>query len=641
MSKIIEQWKNCKEDTLGSLLAKTLDTFLEGVFYADIRKQTRRFASWASQMQQKGHFGQFSGEAPTTAVFTQCLENAEKELKISRDLANAKKWPATVAAAKQVRRMEKLLEDTTFFVLQMMKVLPKHAPEQVSTDASDGKPQDVSTLSDKLRVTRLYPTLRDPSTAPPVSRGVIQAPLHEGGGAYGGQESYSSSEADTSEQRDTPTTARDVWVVNGGVFKAAPLTADAQYIDQTKTFLNSLPTESGDVNSTTLVGELRDKFRELPGFRSREVGNNVHDLKDKTPVRAFQLPLTRAIAGRGQETRTYNPFSLQDVALLKNKLPPLEKGGSTWINEFLKLNAGADLAIGDWRRVFTACSNVSALKTLEEKAGSVNLPDYDPLATVINTLWPTLREMYPLRLNTAELYNLPLMHGEKGATYLQRTREHWENHTGEDPMNAGDNLSLLYRGAVETSLPVKVRGALKRVVGLSAMDFALWSTHVTHYVDMEEDRSVQALQELTDMKGKLVKAQLQQVRQDVQKSENQLTVVPAGYANVRAPPGAYRGRRGGGNPNRQRTRFNNGNCFLCGQFGHWMNACPQFRGRQLHFNSQNVAEFDKPAPYNPTLHPAGRQTVSAPPVDQAHCVTQQTPPMVLLHTAPGERQLPV
>ena len=72
-----------------------------------------------------------------------------------------------------------------------------------------------------------------------------------------------------------------------------------------------------------------------------------------------------------------------------------------------------------------------------------------------------------------------------------------------------------------------------------------------------------------------------------------------------------------------------------------MKACPQFRGRQLHFNSQNVAEFDKPAPYNPTLHPAGGQTVSAPPVDQAHCVTQQMPPMVLLHTAPGEHQLPV
>ena len=370
-----------------------------------------------------------------------------------------------------------------------------------------------------------------------------------------------------------------------------------QYLTQTKTFINSLTSDCDPPrNDASLLASRQPEMAiELsswvqgaahPGYQPHVARNNIHDCRDRSPLRAYQMPLTRAVLSRGQETHTYTPFALQDVAMLKQSLPPLDKGGSLWINEFLKLNAGADLAIGDWRRVFSACTNVSALTALENEVGSVDLPDREPLSRIINTLWPKLREAYPLRLNTSDLYSIPLKAGERGTAYLQRTREHWENYIGEDPMTAEASLTMLYRGAVESSMPTPIKESLKRVVGLSAMEFSMWAMYITHHIDLEEDRSAQAVKNLAELHGQLINIQLQQAKDVANQTqvEKQLTVTANRDFMAGSPKKGYKERyKSNRNTNFSRKKNPNTLCFQCGQHGHWRGQCPQNPARRHGF----------------------------------------------------------
>ena len=635
MAKYVEEWKSSAADTLGSLLHKTLDKWLEKVLFADIKFQTKRFVEWVRQMQDRGHFGQFSGVAPTRALFARCLEESEMELKRFRNFANEQKWPFKAVAVRQAHKAEKFHNDTMCFILELLKLVPNEAIGQ--KEKIEQTKHSVPRTQEKKPA--LYPTLKDP---PPYGeQGALQMPLQKEQGAAALSPSFSGSSTQDLGATDPN---NDVWVIKGGVVRADPLVGDTQYVSQTKTYIDSLVTS--DAASTNdplpmLARELRERLQDGSVNRPREVRNNIHDCRDKSPLKAYQMPLARAVVGRGQEVRTYTPFALQDVVLLKQALPPLEKGGSPWINEFLKQNAGIDLAIGDWRRVFSACSNVSALTALEEKVGSINLSDQDPLSTVIDRLWPVMREVYPLKLNTSELYNLPLKTGERGATYLQRTREYWELHTGEDPLSAEDSVALLYRGAVETSLPTPIRESLRRVVGLSAMDFSMWSTYIVHYIDLEEDRSAQALKNLTEMKGQLVKAQLQQAKDEANQNrvDKQMAVMSAGNYNNnsnRTQQKVFRGGRGGfRNPTQSGNRMPVTNaCFYCGQYGHWRKDCPKLF-------LDNRSGFTRPLPVNsmPCYGPAGQQSVPPPPFNPSHQAEQRSV-SAGPHMAPGERQMP-
>ena len=656
--KYVEEWKLCAVDTLGSVLYKTLDKWLDKVLFADIKFQTKRFVEWAREMQRRGHFGLFSGPAPARALFARCLDESEGELKRLRDFANGQKWPFRTVAVRQVHKAERFHGDTMCFILELLKVLPNEAaghkecevqkvmvaqevarvPRVAGVQKEYGVQMGSSVPPAQEKVPNLYPTLTDP---PPYGdRKELQMPLHRGQDAA----SFSGSSVQDLGNTDPQT---DVWVIKGGVVRADPLIGSPQYVDQTRTYIDSLATGADtSANDSSpaanalpkLALELSERLHDSSISRPREVRNNIHDCRDKSPLKAYQMPLARAVVGRGQEVRTYTPFALQDVALLKQALPPLEKGGSPWINEFLKQNAGNDLAIGDWRRVFSACSNVSALTALEEKVGTINLPDQDPLSTVIDRLWPVMREVYPLKLTASELYSLPLKPGERGAMYLQRTREYWELHTGEDPLSADDSVSLLYRGAVETSMPTPIKESLKRVVGLSAMDFSMWTTYIVHYIDLEDEKSAQAFKNLADMKGQLVKVQLQQAKDEVSqnKADRQMTVMPAGNSNNRAQQREFRGvRRGFRNSNQSGNGIPDMNaCFYCRQYGHWKKNCPK-----LFLDSrQGVAQ---PMPVNsmPYYGPAGQQSVPPPPFNPS-CQTGQQLVPTGPHLAPGERQMP-
>lgn len=47
---------------------------------------------------------------------------------------------------------------------------------------------------------------------------------------------------------------------------------------------------------------------------------------------------------------------------------------------------------------------------------------------------------------------------------------------------------MLFRGAVEASLPSSIRAIFKQVVGLSGSDFHMWTSDVTQYIDNELEK---------------------------------------------------------------------------------------------------------------------------------------------------------
>lgn len=114
---------------------------------------------------------------------------------------------------------------------------------------------------------------------------------------------------------------------------------------------------------------------------------------------------------------------------------------------------------------------------------------------------------------SAALCNIPPRQGEKGADYLMRTRELWQQKTGEDPVGE-DTVGKLFRGAVENSLPKSVQDRLRTTIGLNAMGYKYWEEHIRVYLDNEIERQAKEDKELRGIQAQLAKAQLKKMRDE-------------------------------------------------------------------------------------------------------------------------------
>ena len=65
-------------------------------------------------------------------------------------------------------------------------------------------------------------------------------------------------------------------------------------------------------------------------------------------------------------------------------------------------------------------------------------------------------------------------------------RDLWKERTGEDP-TSGETIEVLFRIAVEASLPSSVQTTLKKVISLLYMTYAVWAAHITQYIDNKLD----------------------------------------------------------------------------------------------------------------------------------------------------------
>ena len=73
---------------------------------------------------------------------------------------------------------------------------------------------------------------------------------------------------------------------------------------------------------------------------------------------------------------------------------------------------------------------------------------------------------------------------------LLRGKELWQDRTGVDP-SGNETMEIIFRGSVESSLSPTVQAALKAVVGLQSMPYAIWAAHIIQYRDNEFEEQEQ------------------------------------------------------------------------------------------------------------------------------------------------------
>lgn len=209
---------------------------------------------------------------------------------------------------------------------------------------------------------------------------------------------------------------------------------------------------------------------------------------------------------------------------------------------------------------------------------------------------------------------------------------------------------MLFRGAVEASLPPSVQTTLKSVVGLPSQAYTVWATHVTQYIDNKLEKQEQEKKDFTSLQAQLAKSQLREMRDKVNQNKASAKKMPqqAPPTMQSQPPITYYGpypdpppyphrpailqsrpmfnNRGGGRfYNRSRPGpKSKDQCYQCGGHGHWANQC---QARQYSRLQRGTPQYD----YNmyPPPQQVPPQTVPPPHLHQGNW-----------HQAPGIPQLP-
>ncbi|XP_013890153.1 uncharacterized protein LOC106537313 [Austrofundulus limnaeus] len=291
---------------------------------------------------------------------------------------------------------------------------------------------------------------------------------------------------------------------------------------------------------------------------------------------------------------------MQDTQLIKQKLPDLSAGGSLWIKAFLEACSGMVPTMGDFRRVYCACTSWGALTELEGSVASFGVPDDTPLERWVYALWPRIRERFPVNMESVELNNIPPLEGERGSVYLARVRELWGSKIGVDPVYDRPTW-MMFKSAVLKSQTEQVRKQLECVVGLDRLDYDLWGDHVVHFIDKQEKDRQTEKQEMVSLEAQLNKAKLKDLRDKVNqikeksvvqmpqimempKTGKQQEVLVQGewgpnnnqvqyYQNHQYSPRG-RGTRLGRKERGYKKGYKSDACFLCGLMGHWAKECP-------------------------------------------------------------------
>lgn len=79
----------------------------------------------------------------------------------------------------------------------------------------------------------------------------------------------------------------------------------------------------------------------------------------------------------------------------------------------------------------------------------------------------------------------------------------------------GETVQMLFRGAVEASLPSSIQTLLKQVVGLSTLEYPMWSAYITQYVDNDLEQRERNKKDLAALQAQLAKSQLKELRDKV------------------------------------------------------------------------------------------------------------------------------
>lgn len=148
----------------------------------------------------------------------------------------------------------------------------------------------------------------------------------------------------------------------------------------------------------------------------------------------YPLLTSRDDGGGGEwGTECDKLFTMQNMQLITQKWPDINSGGASWIKRFLEAWAGSVPGIGDFRRVYCACTPWGDLAELEYTVGSTDVADDVLLERWFHALWPRIREKFPINMESSDLNNTPPREDKRGSAYLTRVRELWDTKIGVDP----------------------------------------------------------------------------------------------------------------------------------------------------------------------------------------------------------------
>ncbi|MEQ2163152.1 hypothetical protein GOODEAATRI_027266 [Goodea atripinnis] len=124
------------------------------------------------------------------------------------------------------------------------------------------------------------------------------------------------------------------------------------------------------------VHELYEKAAQQMTEKQFKDSGRTHTMTTRSqsgPSR-FQCPLLTSSTGMTKHV----PFSLGDVQVLVDKLPPIAGCGRVWLQELDILTKGMTLALGDFRAILGQSVRPSVAREIEQNADCSKDPDDTP-----------------------------------------------------------------------------------------------------------------------------------------------------------------------------------------------------------------------------------------------------------------------
>ena len=166
----------------------------------------------------------------------------------------------------------------------------------------------------------------------------------------------------------------------------------------------------------------------------------------------------------------------------------------------------------------------------------------------------------------------PLGVSEHPRVYVSRIYQRWMDITGSIGSKLSNLEQVFVRGKVEVGLPVEVQSGLLEVVGLDNMNRAVYTDHVTHYVNLYREKIIAQSEEEQETLRKLNRIRVNKHMRAITDSQlmpprvSQAAPLPyTPLPGVRPPR-----RQGPGHVSRQRAPSA---CYICGKLTHLWRQC--------------------------------------------------------------------
>lgn len=271
--------------------------------------------------------------------------------------------------------------------------------------------------------------------------------------------------------------------------------------------------------------------------------NNEQPTQNEEIAGSSMCPI---IAKGPNRIKCYVPWSFMDMVGLASKLPALTEGANRWITALEESTAGIQLALGDIKALLMHMAGKTVTEEVFAAAQLLavvqgNAADHVGFGGHRNQIWAELRKQYPEKMDPTKLEGEKLTDGECPAKFLHNFQRKWKEETGE-AWNANLTTQSLFKLMVKKAMPVEVQKKLDNVVGLTKMDWPLFTEHIVHHVEIHRKEKKDVEEQNKQLATKLTQLQLGEIakhqKKDKEKARTQAPVITVASENNATQQGA-------------------------------------------------------------------------------------------------------